>query len=255
MRWAIRGVVVWMTYWIWEYFSICCAGIFVCNQRTVFIYLILVAFLGPLNFPRLFSDLLLFWSPSCNIQGAADIRKRLETFWRACAVHSTGGISRYRFVYAAHRHLRLLVELPWSILYLHHPVIVISCGSCPLVNLEVPLPPPGAVGWWAMSAISMSDSIAGPVRFTMTGVFKIIVRLGRWIRYRQLLRASLNRWDGGIDPTMEWALSASMSAAVGLGREAAERFGRHGFAYAPHGKDCLASEADSEMAAGGHMTP
>ena len=54
---------------------------------------------------------------------------------------------------------------------------------------------------------------------------------------------------------MEWALSASMSAAVGLGREAAERFGRHGFAYAPHGKDCLASEADSEMAAGGHMTP
>jgi hypothetical protein len=52
------------------------------------------------------------------------------------------------------------------------------------------------------------------------------------------------------DPTLEWALSASMSAAVGLGRDAAERFGRHGFACAPHGKDCLASGADSEMAAG-----
>ena len=48
------------------------------------------------------------------------------------------------------------------------------------------------------------------------------------------------------DPTLEWALSASMSAAVGLGRDAAERSG----VCAPHGKDCLASGADSEMAAG-----
>ena len=67
----------------------------------------------------------------------------------------------------------------------------------------------------------------------MMGVFKMIARLGRQIRYRQPLRASLSSWDGGMDPTLEWALSASMSAAVGLGRDAAERFGHHGFACAP----------------------
>lgn len=99
-----------------------------------------------------------------------------------------------------------------------------------------------------MSAISMSDSIAGPVRFAMMGVFKMIARLGRQIRYRQPLRASLNRWDGGPGLGMG---PFGVNVCSGGAREGCSRtFGRHGFACAPHGKDCLASGADSEMAAG-----
>lgn len=85
----------------------------------------------------------------------------------------------------------------------------------------------------------MSDSIAGPVRFA--GGFQDDCAHREMNSLQTATSGKPQQMGWGDGPTLEWAVSVSMSAAVGLGRDAAERFGRHGFACALHGKDCLAS--------------